>query len=650
MVNLDEIKGPEKLHELSPEELKELSLQVRERIIEVVSRNGGHLASNLGVVELTVALHSVFSSPRDKIVWDVGHQCYAHKLLTGRQQEFTTLRQYRGLSGFPKTTESEHDIVETGHSSTSLSSALGLSLARDQKGEDHEIIAVIGDGALTGGMALEALNHIGHLQQKMIVVLNDNEMSISKNVGALSNYLARIRSEPVYQKLRSDAEFLLKRIPAIGDRMAFAADRVKDSLKYLVLPGIFFEELGFTYMGPVSGHDIPALRQFFQRCKRLKGPLLIHSITEKGKGYDPAEKSPSRFHGTGPFILENGQGKGTPGEKTYTGAFSDIISDLGAKDERVVAITAAMPDGTGLQKFAREFPDRFYDVGIAEQHSVTMAAGLARGGMKPVVAIYSTFLQRAYDQIIHDVCLPRLPVIFAVDRAGLVGADGETHHGVFDLSFLRHIPNMTVLAPRDQEQMEKMFAWALHYEGPVAIRYPRGPVPRAPFNGFRPLVKGRGDVLRQGQDIAILASGSMVWDSYQVAELLEKRGVSAAVVDLRFIKPLDEELIKRWGKKADLIVTVEENNVPGGMGSAVLELMAREKVQKPVLNLGLPDRFISHGSCDQLRRENGLDVENMVDRIENFWFSQPELGIKDTQYENKIGPFTRKKRAFFFKK
>ncbi len=651
MVNLDEIKGPEILKEFGPEELRNISGQIRQRIIDVVSKNGGHLASNLGVVELTVAMHSVFSSPQDKVVWDVGHQCYAHKLLTGRQKEFETLRKYKGLSGFPKTSESKHDIVETGHSSTSLSAAMGLALAREQKGENHEIIAVIGDGALSGGMALEALNHIGHLNKKIIVVLNDNEMSISKNVGALANYLARIRTEPVYQKLRSDAEFLMKRIPAIGGRMAFAADRIKDSLKYLVLPGVFFEELGFTYLGPVSGHDISALRQYFQRAKRLDGPLLVHAITEKGKGYHPAEKSPARFHGTGPFILENGEGKTGSEGKSFTSCFSDIICEMGEKDEKIVAITAAMPDGTGLNEFSKRFPNRFFDVGIAEQHGVTLAAGMARGGLKPVVAIYSTFLQRAYDQIIHDVCLPNLPVIFAIDRAGLVGADGETHQGLFDLSFLRHIPNMTILAPRDQGEMEKMFAWAHEYSGPVAIRYPRGSLPKVPLNSDHPIVEGKGEILRSGKDILILGSGSMVWEGYQVAELLENKGYSVGVADLRFIKPLDQKLLKDWVEDVSMVVTLEENYLAGGMGSGILEIMSRMKVEKPTLNLGFPDRFVSHGSIDELLRENGLDVENMADRIEEFWVSSSKnQKKKESGYGEKIRPFARTKRAFFFKK
>ncbi len=650
MIKLDDIEGPDILRELGLNDLENISEQIRERIIDVVSRNGGHLASNLGVVELTVALHSVFDSPQDKIVWDVGHQCYAHKLLTGRQKEFESLRKFRGMSGFPKSSESKHDIVETGHSSTSLSSAMGLALAREQKREKHEIIAVIGDGALSGGMALEALNHIGHLKKKIIVVLNDNEMSISQNVGALANYLARIRTEPIYQKLRSDAEFLMKRIPAIGGRMAFAADRIKDSLKYLVVPGVFFEELGFTYLGPVPGHDISALRQYFQRSKRLEGPLLIHAVTEKGKGYHPAEKSPSRFHGTGPFILENGEGKVRSSGKSFTSCFSEIICDMAEKDENITAITAAMPDGTGLNKFAKKFPERFFDVGIAEQHGVTLAAGMARGGLKPVVAIYSTFLQRAYDQIVHDVCLPGLPVTFAIDRAGLVGDDGETHHGLFDLSFLRHIPNMTVLAPRDRKEMEKMFAWAHGFNGPVAIRYPRGSVPEIPLETDHPVSPGKGEMLRRGSDILLLGSGSMVWEGYRVAELLEKKGFSVGVADLRFIKPLDAELLEKWAKKVSLVVTLEENYLAGGMGSAVLELMAEKNLQVPTLNLGLPDRFIPHGSIDLLLRDNGLDVENMADRIENFWISALKNQKRDSDYEEKIGPFTLRKRAFFFKK
>lgn len=618
---LERINEPGDLRNMSLKELEELAAEIRSVIITTVSRTGGHLAPSLGVVELTLALHTVFDSPRDKIIWDVGHQCYAHKLITGRRGAFHSLRQYGGLSGFPKREESPHDSFDTGHSSTSVSAAVGMALARDLAGGDHHIVAVIGDGALTGGMAFEALNHAGHQGTDLIVVLNDNEMSISNNVGALSGYLSRIRTDPKYFKGKEEIENLLRKLPAIGPRVVKAAERLKDTVKYLVVPGMLFEELGFTYLGPIDGHNIPAVKTVLASAKATRGPVLVHVITKKGKGYGPAEENPDTFHGVGSFDVASGKPVKQAGPPTYTQVFGETLVRLGEQDRQVVAITAAMPSGTGLTEFARRFPNRFFDVGIAEQHAVTLAAGLAASGFRPVVAIYSTFLQRAFDQVVHDVCMQDLPVVFALDRAGIVGDDGETHQGLFDLGYLRPIPNLSLMVPKDETELQHMLFTALSHNGPVALRYPRGAgvgVPASPR--FKSLPWGRAELLREGSDVAILAVGPLVYEALQAAEQLTARGIQAAVVNMRFVKPLDEQLLLDIAARCRRVVTVEENILAGGFGSSVLEVLAREKLTVEVTSLGIGDTFVEHGKQDLLRAKYGLSADRIVqaavDRLE----------------------------------
>ncbi len=596
---LARLRGPEDLSALSLDELRQLAGEIRECIIATVARNGGHLAPSLGAVELAIALHAVFSSPRDKIVWDTGHQAYAHKLLTGRLDRFHTLRQPGGLSGFCKRRESPHDVWEAGHAGTAISGALGFARARDLRGEQHHVVAVVGDGALTAGMSFEALNHAGHEKTRIIVVLNDNSMSIAPNVGAISTYLSRLRAEPALARMKDDVSRMLERIPRLGPSMVRAAERFKDSIKHLFLPGMLFEELGFTYLGPVDGHDLAALIGILRDARRVPGPVLVHAVTRKGKGYQPAEEQPEAFHGTGPFDVATGRPILRAGPPTYTEVFAAALVQQGERRPDLVAITAAMPEGTGLARFKERFPDRCFDVGIAEQHAVTFAAGLAASGLRPVAAIYSTFLQRAYDQVLHDVCLQRLPVVLVLDRAGLVGADGETHHGVFDLAYLRHIPHMVVMVPKDENELVHMLETALSLDGPAAIRYPRGagegvaldPVPV-------PLPVGRGEVLRQGSDVAIVAVGPIVYEALRASDLLSRRGVQAAVVNARFVKPLDVELLASLAAETGAVVTVEEHAVQGGFGSAVLESLAgRGLARAAVRLLGLPDEFIPH--CDR---------------------------------------------------
>ena len=600
---LDTITGPADLKRLSRAQLRELADEIRGRLIDAVSRRGGHLAANLGVVELTIALHHVLDSPRDKIIWDVGHQCYTHKLLTGRAEALATLRQLGGMAGFPRRAESEHDCFDTGHGSTSISVALGRAVARDLAGEDYAVVAVIGDGAMTGGMTFEAMNHAGHLRKDLIVVLNDNEMSISRNVGALSHYLSRVRTDPHYLRAKDNFEATMRRLPR-GATLLDAVEKFKASVKHLLVPGMLFEELGFTYLGPVDGHDIDDLLETLQHARSIKGPVLVHAITTKGKGYDPAERDACRFHRTAPFDIESGE-PALPSGASFTSVFGSALVHLAQADERIVAVTAAMPDGTGLVPFCQRFQDRFFDVGMAEGHAVTFAASLAAAGLRPVVAVYSTFLQRAYDQALHDVCLQRLPVVLAVDRAGLVGEDGPTHHGVFDLSYLRHMPNMTVMAPRDGEQLVAMPRTALAGDGPAAIRYPRAPA-RFPEELPPAIPIGAGELLRDGADVALIAVGSMVAAALEAASLLEAEGISAAVADARFIKPLDVSLILDLAGRCGGLVTIEENALEGGFGSAVLELLQEHRVTAPVRRLGLPDRFIEHGPRAALLELNGL--------------------------------------------
>ncbi|CCO08927.1 1-deoxy-D-xylulose-5-phosphate synthase [Desulforamulus hydrothermalis] len=611
---LKNIYSPQDLQNLSLKQLEELAAEIRQRIIETVSVTGGHLAPNLGVVELTLALHRVFNSAVDRIIWDVGHQSYVHKLLTGRQNRFASLRQYGGISGFPKPAESIHDAFATGHSSTSVSAALGMALARDLNGATYDVVAVIGDGSLTGGMAFEAMNHAGHLKTNVIVVLNDNEMSIAPNVGALSGYLSRLRTDPKYSKSKDEIAELLQKLPH-GNKLLKVVDRLKDSLKYLVVPGMLFEELGFTYLGPVDGHDIKAVMTLLQQAKSVNGPVLVHVLTRKGKGYWPAEENPDRFHGVGPFDVATGRVKKAGGAPSYTEVFGQTLVKLARQDSKIIGITAAMPSGTGLQDFAREFPRRYFDVGIAEQHAVTMAAGLATAGYRPVAAIYSTFLQRAYDQVLHDVCLQNLPVTFALDRGGLVGDDGPTHHGVFDIAYLRHIPNMVIMSPKDENELQHMLKTAVTHNGPVAVRYPRGQGLGVPLDQeMHCLPIGRAEVLRDGSDLLLLAVGNMVAEAMAAAEELSRQGITAAVINARYVKPLDEELILAYAGKTKNVITIEEHVLMGGFGSAVVELLQQAGLPDvQVKRIGLPDEFVEHGKQSLLRQQYGLTAEGIVE-------------------------------------
>lgn len=619
---LERIDSPSDLRSLRLRELRLLAKEIRKEIIGVVSKTGGHLAPNLGAVELTLAVHYSFDTPKDKLIWDVGHQSYTHKLVTGRRETFRTLRTYEGISGFPRTSESLYDTFNTGHSSTSISAALGLATARDLRGERHKVIAVIGDGALTAGMAFEGLNQAGHLKRDLIVVLNDNEMSISKNVGALSEYLRKIITTPIYNRLKDDVWELLGKLPRyLSGRARDAARKVAEGLKNLVVPTILFEELGFRYIGPINGHNLEDLVETFRSVKRLRGPILIHVLTQKGKGYLPAEENPSQFHGLGSFSIETGAPVKSGGPPSYTEVFGKTLIELAEEDQRVVAITAAMPEGTGLNHFAERFPNRFFDVGIAEQHAVTFAAGLALSGYRPVAAIYSTFLQRGFDQVIHDVSLQKLPVAFSLDRGGIVGEDGPTHHGTLDLSYLRLVPNMVVMAPKDEAELRDMLKTAILYDkGPIALRYPRGkglgvPLNREPIS----LEIGKAELLREGEDVLILGIGSMVYPSLEAASILEKKGIGPTVVNARFAKPLDRELLKGLLQHIGTVVTVEENNLPGGFGSGVLEFIEEEGLTgTKVLRLGLQDCFVEHGSRDILLNQCGLSPEKIADRILQF--------------------------------
>lgn len=619
---LDTIDSPYDLKRLKINQLEQLAKEIRKVLVDTVAGNGGHLAANLGVVELTLALHYVLETPKDKIIWDVGHQCYTHKLITGRRSQIHTLRKFKGLSGFPKVEESEYDVFNTGHSSTSISAALGMALARDLQGEKFRVVAVIGDAALTGGMAFEALNHAGHRGCDLTVVLNDNEMSISRNVGALSTYLSNLRSDPAYFRRKEEIENLVQRIPGIGPNLVKAAERIKDSLKYLIVPGMLFEELGFTYIGPIDGHNIQELISVLAKTGKMKGPVLVHVVTQKGRGYEPAFTKPDEFHGIGPFDVDTGQPL-KQAAITYTQIFGDFMVEKACRDPRVVAITAAMTSGTGLSEFAERFPERFFDVGICEQHAVTLAAGMARMGLRPVVAIYSTFLQRAYDQIVHDVCLQNLPVVFAVDRAGLVGEDGPTHHGVFDISYLRHIPNLVVMAPSDENELADMLESAFAYNKPVAVRYPRGSGEGVKVEKERKFINlAEARIVRSGGNLLFVGVGRGVRMALRAAEVLEDQGIEASVVDARFVKPLDRELLSSLLREFDKVVTVEDNVLFGGFGSAVLELAADLGRDCEILRIGVPDRFIEHGGLDDLFRETGMNPETIVLKVKERW---PEL-------------------------
>jgi 1-deoxy-D-xylulose-5-phosphate synthase len=620
---LDQIDSPGDLKKIPIENLKELAGEIRDKIITVVSKNGGHLAPSLGVVELTLALHYVFNSPKDKIVWDVGHQCYAHKLLTGRKDRFETLRKYEGISGFPKRSESEHDVFGVGHASTSISAALGMACARDQKKENFSVIAVVGDGALTGGLSFEGLNHSGALGKNLIVVLNDNKMSISKNVGAVSKYLTDLLTDEKYNKLKAEVWEMVGRFKR-RDKIRAAVAKVEEGIKGFLVPGILFEKLGFRYFGPLDGHDILSLVKILEHLKTLSGPILLHILTQKGRGYKFAEEDAPRFHGIGAFDKVTGNSNGQAGKTTYTDVLGSTIVKLAQNDEKIVALTAAMTLGTGLADFATLFPKRFYDVGIAEQHGATFACGLASQGLKPVFVVYSTFLQRAFDQMIHDIALQNLPVVLAIDRAGLVGEDGPTHHGAFDISYLRQIPNWVVMVPKDGNELKNMLYTAVNWQnGPVAIRYPRAPIPDDPKSvsvkdDFTPIEIGSWERLREAKDLAILAIGSMVYPALEASEQLGKNGINVEVVNARFVKPLDEEMLLSILKKFDRIITVEENALLGGFGSGILEFAEAHGINNVLIRrMGIPDKFIEHGPRNKLLNILGLDKDGIVKMVRN---------------------------------
>ncbi|RXH53308.1 1-deoxy-D-xylulose-5-phosphate synthase [Kurthia gibsonii] len=619
-MDLNTISSPSFLKNLNKKQLQDLAVDIRKFLVEKCSVTGGHIGPNLGVVELTIALHRVFNSPQDKFLFDVGHQAYVHKILTGRADQFDTLRQYKGLCGFPKRNESEHDVWETGHSSTSLSAAMGMAAARDVQGKHNHVVPIIGDGALTGGMALEALNHIGHEKTNMTVILNDNEMSIAPNVGALHNMLSRMRTATPYNRAKDDFEGLLKRIPAVGGRLASTAERVKDGLKYLVVPGMFFEELGFTYLGPIDGHDFEALESTLLNAKRTEGPVIVHVITKKGKGYSPAENDKiGNWHGTGPYKMETGDFvKSSVTAPGWSKLIADTVTRIARKDERVVTITPAMPVGSKLEGFAKEFPKRFFDVGIAEQHATTMAAGMAAEGSKPFLSIYSTFLQRAYDQMLHDICRQNLNVFVGIDRSGLVGADGETHQGVFDINFLRSMPNIVIMMPKDENEGQHMVQTALAYdEGPICLRYPRGNGLGVPMDEeLKTLPIGSWEVLKAGTDATILTFGTTIPMAEAAAEKLAEQGISVEIVNARFIKPMDEEMLHRIYQTGRPVLTIEESMLQGGFGSAVLEFANDHGYDtNQTERMGIPDEFIEHGSVDLLMRDIHLTAEEAEKRI-----------------------------------
>lgn len=616
---LSNINSPLDIKSLSYRELDSLASEIRKFIIEVVSKTGGHLAPSLGAVELTLAVHKAFEAPRDRIIWDVGHQSYAHKIITGRRERFHTLRQYKGISGFPRRNESEYDVFGTGHSSTSISAGLGIASARDLKNEDFEIVCIIGDGAMTAGMAYEGINQTGFLKKKLIVILNDNHMSISENVGGMSRYLMKISTAPLYNELKGDLWELLGRLPpSLSGRARLAARKLREGIKNLMIPTILFEELGLRYIGPLDGHNIPSLVEAFESVKEIDEPVLIHVLTEKGRGYEPARNNLPLFHGLGPFDIESGEPKKKQGPPTYTHVFGKALCEFAEKNDKVVAITAAMPEGTGLCYFRDRFKERFFDVGIAEQHAVTFASGMAIEGYIPVCAIYSTFLQRGFDQVIHDVALQNIPVVFCLDRAGLVGEDGPTHHGAFDISYLRVIPNMVVMSPKDENELVGMLSLAIgHRKGPIAIRYPRG---RGTGSTIKPsrIHIGKGEVLRDGRDGFILAIGSMVYPSIKASDMLKKKGFDVGVFNTRFVKPLDENSILQIAQRTKNIITCEENALSGGFGGAVAEFLVDKHVNVSLLRLGIPDRFIEHGAREILLEKIGLTDKGIAKSIERF--------------------------------
>ena len=619
---LEKIQKPNDIKKIPADQLPALAEEIREFIIESLSKTGGHLASNLGVVELTIAMHRVFDLPKDKLIWDVGHQSYTHKILTGRKDGFETLRREGGISGFPKRSESDCDVFDTGHSSTSISAGVGYVRARELKKENYSVISIIGDGALTGGMAYEALNNAASLKSNFIIVLNDNEMSITENVGGMSSYLSGLRTASAYTDFKMDVTKALNRIPGIGPGMVDAMRKTKSSIKQIIIPGMLFEDMGLTYLGPVDGHNIPQLIKIFQEAKRFEGPILVHVLTQKGRGYEPAMRHPARFHGAGPFDVKTGLpvGKSNP---TYTDVFSTVMRKMGDRRKDVAAVTAAMMTGVGLKRFSNMFPDRCFDVGIAEEHAVTFAAALSLGGITPVVAIYSSFLQRAYDQIMHDVCMQNLHVVFAIDRAGLVGYDGETHHGIFDLSYLGSMPNMTILAPKNLWELSDMIKFAVDYDGPIAVRYPRGEA----YTGLKefraPICLGKSEVIHEGSRVALLAVGSMVKMAEEVQKQLKERmDMDAALVNARFVKPIDEELLRSFADTYELVVTLEQNVKDGGFGERVLAFAEEEDLPFGVEIIALPDRFIPHGSVSYQMKQVGFTPEDICGRIEEYYRKQ----------------------------
>ena len=613
---LNNINTPEDLRKLNLIEKQELAKEIREYILKIVSNNGGHLASNLGVVELTIAVHSVFNTPKDKIVWDVGHQTYVHKILTGRKDKMPTLRTLDGISGFPKRSESEYDTFNVGHSSTSISAAVGMARARDIKKEKNEVIAIIGDGALTGGMALEALNDAGSSKTNITIILNDNEMSISKNVGGISNFLARVRSRKFYKKSNNLIKRITLKIPFIGEKIVKLVQDTKYSIKKLFISNMLFEDMGYTYLGPVDGHNIEKLENILNIAKKIDGPKLIHVVTKKGKGYKIAEENPDKYHATGPMDLKTGKTKAE--KKTdYSKIFGDKLVDLAKNNKNIVAITASMKDGTGLTKFAKEYPDRFFDVGIAEGHAVCMAGGMATDGLIPVVPIYSSFYQRAYDQVIHDICMQNLHVVLCADRAGIVGADGETHQGILDLSFFNIIPNLAIMAPKDFKELEDMLEFAIKYNGPIYIRYPRGGEGKTKFKANPKIEFGRAELIKTGKGVYVIAIGKMVERAYEVANMLQKENIDVGVINARFLKPFDEENIKKWIGDSK-ILTLEDNILEGGLGTTVIEMLNKNKMKNQIEVMGYPDQFVKQGAVYEIEKRYGLDTDNIVRMIKNW--------------------------------
>ncbi len=612
---LEKINEPKDLKTLSIEEKEKLAEEIRQKILNIVSKNGGHLASNLGVVELTIALHTIFNTPTDKIIWDVGHQSYVHKILTGRKDQMDTLRQYKGLAGFPKTCESEYDVFNTGHSSTSISVGIGMARARDLLKENYNVISVIGDGSLTGGMAEEALNDAGTSKTKLIVILNDNEMSISKNVGGIPTFLSKLRTRKFYTKANSRVKRFTLKIPKVGEKIVDLVQRGKKTIKQIFIPNMYFEDIGFTYLGPVDGHNIEKLENILKIAKEVKGPVLVHIITKKGKGYKIAEENPDKFHGISPFNIETGE-KLAPSKKDYSKVFGEKLVELAKKDEKIVAVTAAMKDGTGLKEFAKEFPNRFFDVGIAEQHAVGLVAGMAKAGLKPVLPLYSSFLQRGYDQLIHDVALQNIPVTICIDRAGLVGNDGETHHGIFDMSFASAIPNLTIMAPKDFKELEEMLEFGINFNGPVLIRYPRGGEGKNKIEKNDKIVLGKSELIKEGKDISIIAIGKMVDRAIEVSNILKEQDIDAEIINVRFLKPLDKETIIKSIEKTKKVVTMEDGILNGGLYTNILDLINRSNMENvKIIPIGYDDCFVTHGSVDDLEKEMKTDTKSIAEKI-----------------------------------